>query len=183
MRLFLSLWIVELWAASGAAEEAHGASPFQLIFPLVNFLIFAYLIKRYLMPVLRDYLRERRGRIVTAVKEAEEDRAQAEAIVREYQGRLARLEEQAKALREDLRQEGELGRARLVAEAEELAAKVKADADFLAQQEVKAGRQQLRAEMASMAERGAAEMLQRELTAADQQRLAEEFVQGVGKIR
>lgn len=183
MRPFLSLWIVELWAASGAAEEAHGASLFQIVFPLVNFLIFAYLIKRYLMPVLRDYLQERRGRIVSAVKEAEEERARAEAIVREYQERLAGLEGQAKALREDLRQEGERGRARLVAEAEESAVKINADADLLAQQEVKAGRQQLRAEIASMARHQAAATLQRELTAADQQRLAEEFVQRVGKIR
>ncbi|OGP20505.1 MAG: hypothetical protein A2038_01610 [Deltaproteobacteria bacterium GWA2_57_13] len=182
MRLLLGLWITQAWAAGSGAEEAHGVSWFQLIFPLVNFLIFAYLIKRYLLPVLRDYLRERRGRIVSAVKEAEEDRARAEAIVQDYRGRLARLEAETQELRERLRQEGEKGRARLVAEAEELAAKVKADADFLAQQEVKARRQQLRAEMASMAERKAAEMLQQQLTAADQQRLVEEFVHSVGQI-
>lgn len=183
MRLLFGLWITQAWAAGSGAEEAHGVSWFRLIFPLVNFLIFAYLVKRYLLPVLRDYLRERRGRIVNALREAEEERGQAEAMVQDYRGRLARLEAEGQEMRETLRQEGERLRARLVTEAGELAAKIKADANFLVEQEVKATRQQLRAELAVLAQQQAAELLQRHLSPEDQQRLVEEFVHGVGQIR
>lgn len=183
MRLLLGLWIAQAWAAGSGSEQAHAASWFQLIFPLVNFLIFAYLVKRYLIPVLRDYLSQRRQRIVSAVREAEEERSRAEAMVRDYRGRLARLEAEARGLRETLRQEGERLRAKLVAEAEELAAKIRADATFLADQEVKAGRQQLRAELALLAQQQAAELLRRHLSSGDQRRLVEEFVQRVEEVR
>src|SRR3972149_289724 len=106
MRLLLGLWITQVWAAGSGAEEAHGVSWFQLIFPLVNFFIFAYLIKRYLLPVLRHYLSERRGRIVNAVREAEEERARAETMVQDYRGRLARLGGGAQGLRGALRPGG-----------------------------------------------------------------------------
>lgn len=183
MKLLVGLWITEVWAAGSGAEEAHGVSWFQLIFPLVNFLIFAYLVKRYLLPVLRNYLSERRGRIVSAVREAEQERARAEAMVQDYRGRLAGLEAEARELRETLRQEGERLRAKLVAEAGELAAKIKADAGFLAEQEVKAGRQQLRSELAALAQQQAAELLRRHLSPQDQRRLVEEFVYGVEEAR
>src|SRR3972149_5518229 len=101
MRLLLGLWITQAWAAGSGAEEAHGVSWFQLIFPLVNFLIFAYLIKRYLLPVLRGYLRERRGRVVSAAEEGEEERGGAEGGVQDYGGRLARLEAEAQELRRE----------------------------------------------------------------------------------
>lgn len=183
MNLFSSLLITDLWAASGAVEEGHGASLFQLIYPLINFLIFAYLLKRFLFPIIRDYLRERRDKIASAVKGAEEDRARAEAMVREYQDRLARLETEAKEIRESLRQEGERGRARLFAEAQELAARIKADANFLAEQEIKEARHQIRAELALMAQQKATDVLGQHLTTADQKRLVEEFTQGLREVR
>ncbi|MBI2357373.1 MAG: ATP synthase F0 subunit B [Deltaproteobacteria bacterium] len=183
MKHLLGLWIAEVWAAGSGAEEAHGVAWFQLIFPLVNFLIFAYLVKRYLLPVMRNYLSERRSRVVNAVREAEQEHARAEAMVRDYRDRLAGLEAETRELREMLRQEGDRLRAKLVAEAEELAAKIKADAGFLADQEVKAGRQQLRSELAALAHDQAAELLRRQLSPEDQRRLVEEFVHGVEGVR
>jgi F-type H+-transporting ATPase subunit b len=183
MSPFLSIWIAEAWAAAGAAGEPHAAPFFQIIYPLVNFLIFAYLIKRFVLPGARSYLSERRERIAAALKGGADERARAEAMVEEYRGRLGGLENEAAALKERLRQEGERLRARLTAEGEEQAAKIKADADFLVEQELKSARQQLRSEMAVLAQRQAGELLERHLTPEDQRRLVEELVRGVGQSR
>jgi F-type H+-transporting ATPase subunit b len=154
----------------------------QVIFPFINFLIFLYLLKRFLLPHAKAYLRSRREGIVGALKEADEGKRRAEAMVQDYRSRLGRLAEESKKTREELRADGETEKAKLVSEAEELAAKIKADADFLAEQELKLARQRLREEIARRAETVAAELVRRHLTAGDQKRLVEEFLDGIGKV-
>lgn len=174
-------FLAELWAAGSAAAEAHGAPVSQVIFPLINFLIFLYLIKRFVLPFAREHLRTRRAEIATTVQEAEQSKGQAEAMVQDYRGRLRGLEDEAKRIGGELVAEGERERARLLREAEETALRVTADADFLAAQEVKSARRQLRAEMARMAQASAQRLIQSHFTSTDQNRLVEEFLSGVGQ--
>ena len=74
MTLFAAPFLSELWASSSAGVEEHAASVTQIIFPLINFLIFLYLIKRFLLPLIQSHLRSRREEIVAALGEADEDR-------------------------------------------------------------------------------------------------------------
>ena len=64
-----------------------------------------------------------------------------------------------------------------------LALKIKDDAQFLAEQEVKIARQKIREEMANQAEATARELVQSNLTAADQSRLVQDFIQDIGQAR
>lgn len=181
MRLFTALFLSDLWAATSAGVEEHAASASQLFYPLINFLIFAYLIKRFLLPLVKNYLRSRREEIVTALGEADESKRRAEAMVQEYRARMARLEEEMKRLREELRADGEREKAKMLREAEETVAKIKVDTDFLAEQEIKLARQRLREEIARLAQAAAQKLIQSQLTPADQKRLVEEFLSGVGE--
>jgi F-type H+-transporting ATPase subunit b len=183
VRLLAFLSLSELWAAPSAVAEKHAASITQLIFPLINFLIFVYLLKRFLMPFVKGHLRSRREEIAAAVKEADEARARAEALLRDYRRRLARLDEEGREIRDALSAEGERGKLKLIADAEELARRIKADADFLAEQEVKLARQQLMREIARLAREDAEKLVQGHLNPADQKRLVKEFLSGVGEAR
>ena len=181
MRLFAALFLSELWAASSAGVEEHASSVAQVIFPFINFLIFAYLIKRFLLPLIKNYLRSRREEIVAALGEADESKRRAEAMAQEYRARMARLEEETKRLHEELRADGEMEKAKLLKEGQELAAKIRTDVDFLAEQEVKLARQRLREEIARLAQAAAQKLIQSHLTPADQKRLVEEFLSGAGE--
>jgi F-type H+-transporting ATPase subunit b len=174
------LFSAQLWAASSAEAEKHAASITQLVFPLINFLIFLYLVKRFLLPLARDYFRSRREEILSAVQGADEEKRQAEERLRDYQKRLSRLASEATEIQAASRAEGERQRAKLIAEARDLAAKIKADAGFLADQEAKIARQQVQAEIARLAQEAAQKVLQRHLTPGDQKRLVEEFLTELG---
>jgi F0F1-type ATP synthase membrane subunit b/b' len=63
-----------------------------------------------------------------------------------------------------------------------LAAKIKEDARFLADQEVRVARQKMREEMASQAEARARELVQHHLSSADQGRLVGDFIQSIGQV-
>ena len=183
MSFFIALLLTVLWAAPAAAAEEHAPSISQLLFPLINFLIFVYLLKRYALPFAKEYLKSRREQVVAALKESAESKQRAEALVRDYKGRLQRLDQETRAIRDTLKAEGESEKARLLAEAEESATRIKADADFLAEQETKLARQELRREIARAAQASAEKIVQDNLTAADRRRMVEEFLSEVGGTR
>ena len=118
---------------------------------------------------------------MAALAEADESKRGADALVRDYRARLARIHEESQRLRDELRTDGEREKARLLTEAGDLATRIKADADFLAEQEVKLARQKLRAEIARAAEQAAQRLVRAGLEPADQGRLVEEFLSGVGR--
>ncbi len=180
MSIVTEMFVSVAWAATGG--DAHTPSITELVFPLINFLIFAYLIKRFGLPLIREHLKQRREGLIAAVDTAQKAKAEADGYVRKYQELLKVLDEECERIREGLRAEGERERVRMVAEAEESATKLMADADFLAEQEVKMARQHIRAEMASLAEAAAMEALQQHISAADQDRMVEGFSQQIQQL-
>jgi F-type H+-transporting ATPase subunit b len=183
---FLDLFTTaQLWAAEAASHgaEHHAPSINDIWWPLGNFLIYAFIIVKFALPLVRDFLKTRREEVVSAIAQASAKKQAAEAFVGEYKTKIAGLDQQIQTLQATLRDEGEREKTRLVSEAQSLALKIKEDTQFLADQEVKIARQQLRQEIANQAEAAARELIQRNLSAADQHRLAQEFIDSIGQTR
>lgn len=175
----------QLWASEAASHgaEHHGPSINDIWFPLGNFLLYAFILVKFALPLVRDFLKTRRDEMVSTIAQAAAKKQAALALVSDYKIRVAGLDKEIETMRAALRDEGEREKTRLVIEAEALAVKIKQDTLFLADQEVKIARQQLRQEMANQAEAAARELVERNLSAADQIRLAEEFIQSIGQTR
>lgn len=182
MSLFEFVIAAEVWASTAGAEH-HAPSIHGIWFPLANFLIFAYIIKRFALPLVRDFLKSRRQDILSTVNAAAEAKRHAEAVVRDYKTRLARLDQEVHTIQSTLRAEGEKERNKILTEAEIMAAKIKEDAGFLADQEIKVARQKIREEMASEAQALAIELVQRHISAADQRRLTADFIRHIGSVK
>jgi len=178
MSTFTNMIAPVVWAAGSG--DAHSSSVVDLFFPLINFLIFVYLAKRYAIPPLRDHLKKRREGIINSVAEANEAKSQAEKYLQRYKSLLQNLQEETAKIREGLRAEAEREKARMMTEAEESAAKLKADADFMAEQEIKMARQQIRRELADLAEEAAERAIANQLTNDDQNRMINDFAQQLG---
>lgn len=179
---FLGIFtIAQAWAAGGA--EHHAPSITEVIFPALNFLIYAFIIVKFAFPPVRSFLQNRRDEVVATMAQASAKKAAAQALVDEYKTKLAAVDQQVQNLQATLRDEGERDKAKLVGEANAMAAKIKADASILADQEVKMARQKIREDMAVQAEAAARAWLQSNLSADDQNRLADEFIQSIGQAR
>lgn len=173
--------VAQAWAAGGA--EHHTPSITEVIFPALNFLIYAVIIVKFALPPVRSFLKSRRDEVVATIAQASAKKAAAQALVDEYKAKLAALDQQVRSLQATLREEGERDKAKLVGDANVMAAKIKADAGILADQEVRMARQKIREDMAIQAEATARALLQRNLSVADQNRLADEFIQSIGQAR
>ena len=173
--------LVPAWAAEEAAHEAPAIS--ELLFPLLNFVLYVYLIKRWVIPGVLDFLRARRQQVLTSIEGATESKQKAEAIVKDYKARLDRSAEEIQEIEVLFQTEGEREKTKLLEEGERLVAKIKEDAALLAEHEVKVARQRIREEMADRAEVTAKELIQRYLSPADQSQLFADFIQNIGQVR
>ena len=183
---FLDLFTTaQLWASEAASygAEHHAPSITEVIFPALTFLIYAFIIVKYALPPVRSYLKSRREEVIATMTQASAKKAAAQALVDEYKAKLAVVDREVQNLQATLREEGERDKAKLVADANAMAAKIKDDARILAEQEVKMARQKIREEMATEAEATARALLQRNLSMDDQNRLANEFIQSIGQGR
>lgn len=183
---FFDLFVTaQVWASEAAEQgaEHHAPSINDIWYPLGNFAIYAFILYKFALPLVRDFLKSRREEVMSTIAQSAAKKQAAEALVSDYKAKIAGLDKEISAMRAVLHDEGEREKTRLVVEAEALAGKIREDAVFLAEQEVKIARQQLRQEMANQAEATARALVERNLTAADQNRLADEFIQNIGQRR
>jgi F-type H+-transporting ATPase subunit b len=173
----------QAYASAAAEAEHHTPSINDIWFPLINFLIYAFIIVKFALPLIRDFLKTRREEIVAKLAEASAKKQAAEALVRDYRSRLAGLGKEVQSLQAALREDGEREKSRLVSEAQATAVKITQDANFLADQEVRSARQKLREDIADEAEATAQQLIERNISAADQSRLVDDFLRSVGQSR
>jgi len=173
----------QAYASAAAEGEHHAPSINDIWFPLVNFIIYAFIIVKFAFPLIRDFLKTRREEVVAKIAQASAKKQAAEALVREYRSKLAGLGKEVQALQAALRQEGEREKSRLISDALATAVKIKEDANFLSDQELRTARQKLREEMANAAEATARQLIERNISAADQNRLVDDFVRTLGHAR
>jgi F-type H+-transporting ATPase subunit b len=182
-----ALIVVTAAVAGASGGEAHAAGAptagqwLLLLFTCINFAAFVYLFRRFTSEPLRDFLKGRRKEIVDLMAEAAREKAEAAALKREYEAKLAGLERAKQELVDEVRRMAESDAQKLLSAASEAAARLKRDAERAAQSDHDRVVRELRAEAARLAASLATEDVVRRLDAGARQRLLDEFLQGVAK--
>src|ERR671915_2552687 len=89
-------YAAEAWAAGGA--EHHAPDITGIIFPLLNFLIYAGIIYYFAVPLVRSFLKARHDEVLATITEAAARKRRAEATVQEYRNRLAHLGQEIESI-------------------------------------------------------------------------------------
>jgi len=182
--LLLSLTAAAVLASSGG--EGHhvdsGVLLKDFIWRCLSFGVTLGLLVYFVRKPIRQGLAGRRDGIEKALREAETAKAGAEAKFAEYDRKLSKAAAEIEEIQTALRREGELERERTLANAREMAEKIKQEAEKSAANEVAKARAELRQEAARMAIAMAEDMLKRNFTSDDQKRLVSEYLQKVGEI-
>ncbi len=171
--------------ASGGGGEHHvdsGVLIKDFIWRCVNFAVMVGLLGYFISKPIRNGLQNRRAEIEKALADATAAREAAEAKTREYQDKLAKAAAEIDTIYAAIRREGELERDRILTSAKEMATKIEQEADSKAASAVARARLELRAEAARLAVELAEELLSKNVTAADQKRLVDEYMQKVGEL-
>ncbi len=182
--LLVVSWCVIVRTALAEVEEAaHGheaSSPTGiLVFSTINLLIFLWVLGRFVLPPVRDWVRTRRLHIVQALEQAAAAKAEAERLRTEWERRLAEFDTTVAEMQAQARRDSERDRNRILEAARKTAEAIRRDAELAAAYELRRTQEQLRAELVRQALRLAEEAARAQLSAADQERFVAEFLKQV----
>ena len=176
--VILSGWTAVLDAARIASEEGHEASKFLglplWIWQLLNLGLFLAVLLYFVAKPLGDAFRKRQLEIEERRKEAEKQRASVERLASDIRERTAKVEREIEEIRKQGRADGEEARRSLAAKADEEGARIRKDAEEEIDRRVVAARDELRRAAADIAGKTASEILTREITSGDRERLLAE---------
>ena len=164
--------------AAGKREAATTPYIYVLINALVLFAIYYYAGKK----PIGDGLKARRDTVAKELDEAAKIKAEAKAKLEEYTERLEKLDQELDRMKAELVLAGEKDRDRIVKEAEEKAERMRKDAQFLLDQELKQLRIDLLKYTVDAAAGAAEKVLSTTLTAQDRDRLADEYLAQLGQL-
>ncbi len=166
----------------GAHHEVHIEevwAPIEFWGAIVNFTLLIVVFVMLGRKPVATYLSSRKQNIEEGLAEAQRMKAQAEAKYEEYSGRLEQLDSEIEEIRAEMVKAGEAERDRIVAEAEAKSARVRRETDFLIEQQIKQLKVDLTQEAVEAAVTAAEQVLRETTNPADQQRLAQTYLERI----
>jgi F-type H+-transporting ATPase subunit b len=179
---FFILAPVAAFAAGGGGHADSGAVLKDFIYRCFNFALMAGLLAYFVTKPIRKGLKGRTAEIEKTLADAEAAKAAAEAKHKEYSDKLAKATEEIAGITAAIRREGELERDKIIAAAKDMADKIEREADNKAAGVVAKARIELREEASRLAVELAEDMLKKQVSADDQKRLVEEYMQKMGEL-
>lgn len=158
--------------ASGPSEEAF----FDIVLKGLNLLLVVGAIVWFGGASIKGFFRDRRNTISTDLDAAAKLLGETEKKYAEWERRVAGLDAELAGIREEARQRADAERDRILAEAEVAAERLRRDAAAALEQETRRARAELRAEAAELAVSLAGKLLRDGVSAADGDRMIDEFV-------
>ena len=189
LRFFLtliSICLVPALCLASGGEGGHGGSlhlvdifkgehSLEFWGAVVNFGFLLILLRMMAKRPLSSFLSGRRDEVEAGIREAAEVKAKAEAVYKEYNERLKSMDADMEKLRRDIQEAAEADKKRILAEAEETAARLRKDTETLIAQQARELTAAVRGEVVQAAMNAAEELLRKALSSDDQLRLAEQF--------
>ncbi len=173
---------VAVMASESGGHADSGAILKDFLYRCFNFALMVGLLAYFVTKPIRKGLRDRRAEIEKTLADAQAAKEAAEAKYREYSDKLAKATEEIAGITEAIRREGEVERDKILAAAREMTVKIEREADNKAAGVVTKARAELREEAARLAVELAEELLKKHVSAEDQKRLVDEYMQKVGEL-
>jgi F-type H+-transporting ATPase subunit b len=147
---------------------------------VLNFGIFAFILYRFGRKPLAEALVKRKTGIMAEIDLATNLYEEAAARLEEYKGRFARMKETTAELQRDYAAQAEREKTAMLAEAEARRARMRRDAEFLVEQELKGAQAMLLKEAVEGAVSAAEELITAKVRPTDLDHLAEDYLGVVG---
>lgn len=146
---------------------------------VLNFGLLAFILVRFGKKPIAAALAKRKQSIMQDIDNAARLKEEAERRLEDYEDKLTRLEETLAELKAEYAAQAEVEKAHLIAEAEQRRDRMRRDAEFRVEQELKAARAMLLQEAVESAVAAAEELLRQRVGKEDQDRVAEEYLKAI----
>lgn len=143
---------------------------------VINCLILYFLIFKFGAGPIREALKQRKQRIMSGMDEAARMKREAAQQLASFEAKLKHIEDEVERVKLEMRAVAEAERESILREAKERRERLEREAKLLVEQELKAARESLHQGTVRTAIGAATDLLTKQLSTSDQQRLAEEYL-------
>ena len=155
--------------------------PWTIVAQLCNLFIQLLLIKRFLFKPIGEILEKRRQKADEQIREAEEAKAQAQAMKESYEKDMAEARQKAGEILATAQKNAADQSERMLQEAAGDAAAIRARAQSEVAQERRKAVNEAKNEIGGIAMEIAGKVIEREISEEDHRKLIEEFIENVGE--
>lgn len=185
----LVLAVASLVYASGGAEGAHGEGGIpkekwmDLLWRTLNFAGLLIILIWALKKPIANGLNSRRQGIIEKFEDLEAQKSEAERIYKEYESKLAKIDDEVQAIINSAVKQGEAEKARIIEDANRAAGDIERQAEMAVQHELAEAKLRLRSEIAEQAAQMAENLIRQNLKDSDQNKMVEEYLEKVGALQ
>lgn len=181
--VLLALVGVSVCLASGGGEGGGGEENpvMTMAWRILNFVVLMALLWKMLADKIKTFFVDRRVEIAQSIEEADKAKTDAEKQYAEYQQKLGNVDRDIKEIKDAIMGELEGEKQRIIEEGKIAAERIVTQAKWSAEQEVLKAKNALRNQVVDMAGDMASGLVVKTMTADDQKRLIEEYLNKVGK--
>ena len=147
------------------------------VFKIINFGILVGLLVKFGKKPLKDFLVNRHNKVQEKIDEAARLMTEAEAMKKEYEARLSKLDGEIEAFKAKVVEETKKESEKVLSEARAFAAKIEEQARLTYAQEVKEVTGKIKEEIAKLALDKAERLVVERVNKSDNDRLVEEFIE------
>jgi F-type H+-transporting ATPase subunit b len=159
------------------------ADPGLIVWTIVTFLLLLGILWKFAWNPILGALDAREAAIQKTIDDAERLQAEAEAVLKEHQHRMAEARAEGNRILDEARQAGEHMKQDILEKARAESEKVLERAHRQMELETEQAIQTIRAQAADLALRAAEKVIERSLTAADPRRFADEAIAELAERR
>jgi F-type H+-transporting ATPase subunit b len=178
--------------AEGHAAAEHGAVHHDSLSPaklkdlgwrVMNFVALMIILIKFAAKPIAAGLSSRKNKIKTEIEDLQARKAEAEKSYRDFEAKLASVEKDIDTIVEKAVAQAQIEKARIIEKAEQTAADIQRQAEMAIQNEITEARRMLKNEIADQAAAMAEQLIIKNLTAADQVKIVEDYLVKVGAVQ
>ena len=167
-------------AAGGGADRS--ADLLDLLYRWINFVLLVIILVVVLRKVpIKEYFASRIEGIRKEQEDLKTQREAAERKARDLESKLKAFEGERKEILAQYRADGLAEKERILTEARDRAKQILEQAEVTIRYEIQTAKEKLKEEVVALAAQRAEEIIEREMTDRDQDRLVNEFIERLGK--
>ena len=173
-------------AAEHGAVHHSSLSPAKLKdlgWRIMNFIALMIILVKFGAKPIAAGLSSRKNKIKTEIEDLQARKAEAEKSYRDFEAKLASVESDIDTIVEKAVAQAQVEKARIIEKAEQAAADIQRQAEMAIQHEIMEARRMLKNEIADQAAAMAEELIVKNLTAADQVKIVEDYLVKVGAVQ
>ena len=165
--------------AAGGGEEHHPIDWKDFGYRMLNFAILAGFLWWLSAKKVKEFFAGRRNDIKESLNQAQAAKEDAERKYKEYVSKLEKATEEIDGIAELIKVQGMAEKEKMIEEAQKAAVKIEEDTKARMEQEFSTARNQLRAEAAQLSIQLAEELLKRNITIQDHEKMVKEYMDKV----